>query len=86
MVVTTPGVYALYGTRLETSLRKYGIRFAVVKLPEGERAKTMLAAGRLYDACMTNKMNRTSPIIAFGEVRQKMLQALLQARTCGAFQ
>ncbi len=63
LVITCPPVWRHQGTRLQGVLPP-GDR--PVLLPDGERAKTLDSAARLYAACVARRLDRGATIIAAG--------------------
>ncbi|MES1211744.1 MAG: 3-dehydroquinate synthase family protein, partial [Acidobacteriota bacterium] len=63
--VTTPRVLGLHGARLEP-LRRAAERWEILEVEEGEPAKTVESAGRLWDAMLAAGGKRDSRVIAFG--------------------
>ncbi len=64
-VVTTPRVLALHGERLDV-LCKAASRRVILEVEEGESAKTVAAAERLWNEMLTAGGKRDSRLIAFG--------------------
>ena len=64
-VVTTPRVLALHGERLEV-LSKAAARWVVLEVEEGEGAKTVASAERLWEEMLAAGGKRDSRVIAFG--------------------
>jgi 3-dehydroquinate synthase len=64
-VVSTPRVLALHGERLEAISRAAG-RWVVLEVEEGEPAKTVESAERLWSEMLTAGGKRDSRVIAFG--------------------
>ena len=64
-VVSTPRVLALYGERLEV-LCKAASRWVILEVEEGEAAKTVAAAERLWSEMLAAGGKRDSRVIAFG--------------------
>jgi 3-dehydroquinate synthase len=64
-VVTTPRVQALHGDRLEV-LSKAAARWVVLEVEDGEGAKTVASAERLWEEMLTAGGKRDSRVIAFG--------------------
>ncbi len=64
-VVTTPRVLALHGERLDV-LAKAAARWVVLEVEEGEGAKTLASAERLWKEMLANGGKRDSRVIAFG--------------------
>jgi len=66
-VVTNPLVGGLYGEALLQSLGKAGVfEPLLITLPDGEEYKNLAEAGKIYDALVKNRFERTSPVIALG--------------------
>ncbi|MDN5346853.1 MAG: 3-dehydroquinate synthase [Clostridia bacterium] len=66
LIVTNPVVGPLYAPRVEESLAGAGFNPKVVTVPEGEEAKTLAVAARLYDAALEAGLDRGSAVIALG--------------------
>src|SRR5262245_46384944 len=64
-VVTQPAV-APHAARVAESLRGAGFELAVLEVPEGEPAKSLQEAERLWDAFLSHGLDRGSPVIAVG--------------------
>jgi 3-dehydroquinate synthase len=64
-LVSTPRVLALHGHRLEP-LKAAAARWVVLEVEEGEPAKTVASAGRLWDAMLAAGGKRDSRLLAFG--------------------
>jgi 3-dehydroquinate synthase len=64
-VVTTPRVLALHGERLDV-LSKAAARWVVLEVEEGEGAKTVATAERLWEEMLAAGGKRDSRVIAFG--------------------
>jgi 3-dehydroquinate synthase len=64
-LVTTPRVLGLHGHRLEP-LRREASRWAVLEVEEGEPAKTVASAERLWSAMLAAGGKRDSRVLAFG--------------------
>ncbi len=63
--VSTPRVLGLHGQRLE-GLRSAAARWTVLEVEEGEPAKTVESAGRLWNAMLEAGGKRDSRVLAFG--------------------
>jgi 3-dehydroquinate synthase len=64
-LITTPRVLALHGDRLEV-LRGAAAKWVILEVEEGEPAKTVGAAERLWNAMLAAGGKRDSRVIAFG--------------------
>jgi 3-dehydroquinate synthase len=64
-VVSSPSILALHGGRLE-ELRPAAARWVVLEVEDGEAAKTVATAGRLWEAMLAAGGKRDSRLIAFG--------------------
>jgi 3-dehydroquinate synthase len=64
-VVTTPRVLALHGERLDV-LSKAAARWVILEVEEGEGAKAVASAERLWEAMLAAGGKRDSRVIAFG--------------------
>ena len=64
-LVTTPRVLALHGDRLDV-LRGAAAKWVILEVEEGEGAKTVAAAGRLWSEMLAAGGKRDSRVIAFG--------------------
>jgi shikimate kinase/3-dehydroquinate synthase len=65
-VITVPGVGRRYGPRLERGLRAAGLRVRRLVVPDGERAKTLRQAHRLYDGLLDFEADRNTVVVALG--------------------
>jgi 3-dehydroquinate synthetase len=66
VVITTRIVAAHHAPKLESALRGAGIDVEWIELADGERAKTLATAGRIYDQLAALDVDRATPIVAFG--------------------
>jgi 3-dehydroquinate synthase len=64
-MVTQPAV-APHATRVAASLRGAGFDLAVLEVPEGEEAKSLRQAERLWDGFLAHGLDRVSPVVAVG--------------------
>jgi 3-dehydroquinate synthase len=64
-LVTTPRVQALHGDRLEV-LRRAASRWVILEVEDGEGAKTIESAGRLWNEMLAAGGKRDSRVLAFG--------------------
>lgn len=65
-VVTTKTVNDLHGKLLDGFLKRMGVEFFVVVLPDGESTKSMQYLSYLYDKLVEDRFERGWTIIAFG--------------------
>jgi len=66
VVLTSPRVARLHGETLEAGLREAGLEVTRIEVPDGERAKTLRTAGRVYDQLGDAQIERGAPLIALG--------------------
>lgn len=66
LVIADATVERLHGTTLTKSLNDSGITHAVTSFPAGEPSKSLTTADVLWQACATNKIDRSGAIIALG--------------------
>lgn len=64
-VVTDPKILGLHGTALEP-LRSAAVRLVFLEVPEGEVAKNLETAGRLWQEMLAAGGKRDSRVVAFG--------------------
>ncbi|MGH7358523.1 MAG: 3-dehydroquinate synthase, partial [Candidatus Rokuibacteriota bacterium] len=64
-VVTQPAV-AAHAARATESLRGAGFEPVVLEVPEGEEAKSLRQAERLWDGFLAHGLDRASPVVAVG--------------------
>jgi 3-dehydroquinate synthase len=55
-----------YGPRLERGLRAAGLKVRRLVVPDGERAKTLAHASRLYEALIDFEADRSTVVVALG--------------------
>jgi 3-dehydroquinate synthase len=65
-IVTNTTVGPLYLETLQTGLETAGMRVTPIVLPDGEQFKNAETLGRIYDALLTNRMERKGTLIALG--------------------
>lgn len=65
-VVTNTTVAPLYLVRLENSLRAAGVDVVPIVLPDGEGNKNWTTLNGIFDALLSNRLERKSTIIALG--------------------
>lgn len=65
-LVTNPKVNALYGDIVVKSLEVAGFKTVVITVPDGEEYKSLDEAGKVFDALIEGRFERSSPIVALG--------------------
>lgn len=65
-IVTNTTVAPLYLDRLQQTLRAIGVNSVPVILPDGEEYKNSDTLNLVYDALLTHRCERTTPLIALG--------------------
>jgi 3-dehydroquinate synthase len=65
-IVTNTTVAPLYLERLQQTLNSLGVSSMPVILPDGEEFKNAETLNLIYDALLTNRCERTTPLIALG--------------------
>jgi len=65
-IVTNTTVAPLYLERLQQTLSALGVSSVPVILPDGEAYKNAETLNLIYDALLTNRCERTTPLIALG--------------------
>ena len=65
-IVTNTTVAPLYLERLQRTLQEAGVHSVAVILPDGEVYKTSETLNMIYDALLTHRCERTTPLIALG--------------------
>jgi 3-dehydroquinate synthase len=66
LVVSNPTIFRHYGQRAMESLRHAGFEVASCTVPAGERYKTLNTVQKIYDAALTNRLERSSTMVALG--------------------
>ena len=66
LVVSNPTVFEHYGNRAIASLEQAGFTVATCLLPDGEQYKTLETLTQIYDAALTNRLERSSTFVALG--------------------
>jgi 3-dehydroquinate synthase len=66
VLVTAPPIGRRYGARALRSLRAAGLRASRVEIPDGDAAKSLRQAARLYDALLERGADRDSVLVALG--------------------
>ena len=65
-VVTNTTVAPLYLDSLRAMLQSHGVKTIPIVLPDGEEYKNAETLGLIYDALLTHRCERTTPLIALG--------------------
>lgn len=65
-IITNPKVDELYGKQCAGSLKKAGFNVSTMKIPDGERYKTLKQIERIYDFLIRNRFDRTDSVVALG--------------------
>ncbi len=65
-IVTNTTVAPLYLERLQNTLREIGVDSVPIILPDGEEYKTSRTLNLIYDALLTHRCERKTPLIALG--------------------
>ncbi len=65
-VVTNTTVAPLYLEALRTLLQAHGVDVIPIILPDGEQHKNTETLGQIYDALLTHRCERNTPLIALG--------------------
>ena len=65
-IVTNTTVAPLYLEKLQQTLQSIGINSVPIILPDGEQYKNSVTLNLIYDALLTNRCERTTPLIALG--------------------
>jgi 3-dehydroquinate synthase len=65
-LVTHTKIDRLYGTPVRRSLAASGFRSITLRVPDGERYKTLAQVSRIYDALVRHRFERGATLIALG--------------------
>jgi len=65
-IVTNTTVAPLYLARVQSLLEQHGVAVVPMILPDGERYKTGDTLNLIYDALLTHRCERSTPLIALG--------------------
>lgn len=66
LVVSNPIIYKYYGEPVMASLDRAGFEAESCLVPAGERYKTLRTVGRIHDAALNHRLERSSLIVALG--------------------
>jgi len=65
-LVSAPAIIGLYGKTVTESLEKSGFVVTTIEVPDGEAAKTLTVAERVWNALLEAGLERTSTVLALG--------------------
>lgn len=65
-IITNTTVAPLYLGKLQRTLQNIGVSSVPIILPDGEEYKNSATLNSIYDALLTNRCERTTPLIALG--------------------
>lgn len=65
-VISSRPVASLCGKKVRDALERGGFRASLVRVPDGEKYKTLSQAAKLYGECAKKKLGRNSTILALG--------------------
>jgi len=65
-IITNPVIERLYGKKLYKDLKAASYKPFIIKIPAGERYKTLTSAKKIYDFLLAERFERNSYIIALG--------------------
>ncbi len=66
VIITNETVAPLYLARLTAALKQHAVQVQAIILPDGERYKNNASLNIIYDALLSNRCERTTPLIALG--------------------
>ncbi|GJL64335.1 MAG: 3-dehydroquinate synthase [Nitrospirales bacterium] len=66
VIVTNPIVRQLYGSIVNSSLKRRGFRPLFIEVPDGERAKTLGWASKIIDQLVAQRFERSDILLALG--------------------
>ncbi|KAB8332451.1 3-dehydroquinate synthase [Scytonema tolypothrichoides VB-61278] len=66
LLVSNPTIFKHYGERAIASLEAAGFEVATCTLPPGERYKTLSSVQKIYDTALSNRLERSSTMVALG--------------------
>tara|TARA_B100000959_G_scaffold249471_1_gene277166 strand:+ start:72413 stop:73417 length:1005 start_codon:yes stop_codon:yes gene_type:complete len=66
LVVTNKKIHGLYGKTLEESLKKNGVNYKIVRLPDGEKNKNLVSVGKIHDKLISERFDRDAVVAGFG--------------------
>jgi 3-dehydroquinate synthase len=66
VIITNPVVGLLYGDSLRSGLEDHGFAPVILEVPEGEKYKSLVQAGKLYNHLADFQAERRTPVLALG--------------------
>jgi 3-dehydroquinate synthase len=66
LVVSNPAIFRKYGESAIASLKAAGFETYSCILPAGERYKTLTSVQKIYNAALSNRLERSSTLVALG--------------------
>jgi 3-dehydroquinate synthase len=66
VLITVPAVGRRYAARVLRSLRAAGMRVARIDVPDGDASKNLRQVGKLYEALLERRADRSTALVALG--------------------
>ncbi|MDD4765595.1 MAG: 3-dehydroquinate synthase [Atribacterota bacterium] len=66
VIITNPLVRELYGNKIADLFSENGILTHIIEIPDGEKSKSLLMAGNIYDHLLQFKTDRSTSLVALG--------------------
>jgi len=66
LIISDTNVFPLYGRRVKNSLEREGFWVKSLRVPPGERSKSLSQVKKIYNFCLEAELDRTSSILALG--------------------
>lgn len=66
LVISNPEIFQHYGECAVKALHSAGFEVSQFTLPAGEQFKTLASMAKIYDACLENRLERSSTLVALG--------------------
>ncbi|MEO0948932.1 MAG: 3-dehydroquinate synthase, partial [Cyanobacteria bacterium J06641_5] len=66
LLVSNPEIYGHYGERAIASLQGAGFNVGYHEIPAGEPHKTLQSIEKVYDTCLSLRLERSSTLVALG--------------------
>lgn len=66
IIVSNPAIIDIYGQKIEESIKEAGIYPRTISVTAGEKSKSFDQANKIYDELIRSKVDRYTPILAFG--------------------